>query len=189
MKHLFLKSVTALFLSLVVLATSCKKGDTGPAGPKGDTGPTGATGATGATGKTGTANVIYSAWLNVTFAAVNDSVGGAQIDAPKLVDSIIEKGDVKVFWNVNSASNPYIVALPYADNGLVLGVNDLHLNFVATVGAILLYSNYNLSSGTSNGEAVGQYRYILIPGGSAARSAVVNWNDYNQVKNYLGLKN
>jgi hypothetical protein len=189
MKHLFLKSVTALFLSLVVLATSCKKGDTGATGATGAAGPTGATGATGATGKTGSANVIYSAWLDVTFAAVNDSVGGAQLDAPKLVDSIIEKGDVKVYWNVNTASNPYIVSLPYADNGLVLGINDLHMNFVATVGSILLYSNYNLSSGTSNGEAYGQFRYILIPGGVAARVAVVNWNDYNQVKSYLGLKN
>jgi len=56
------------------------------------------------------------------------------------------------------------------------------------VGSIYLYSNYNLSSFTTTaGEKAFQYRYIIIPGGVTARSAV-NWNDYTQVKNYLGLK-
>ena len=38
-----------------------------------------------------------------------------------------------------------------------------------------------------NGNQVFQYRYILIPGGKAARSAI-DWNNYAAVKKYLNLK-
>ena len=31
-------------------------------------------------------------------------------------------------------------------------------------------------------------RYILIPGGTHARMAKIDWNNYNEVKAYLGLK-
>lgn len=189
MKHMFLRSTSVLVLSAVLLVTACKKGDTGPAGEKGDKGDAGATGATGATGKTGTANVIYSAWQDLTFSAVDTGVLAASITAPKVVDSIIQKGEVKVYWNINTASNPTVVALPYSDAGLVFGVPDLQITPLVKVGTIYLYSNYNVSSFTSTttNEKVWQYRYVIIPGGVSARSAV-NWNDYSQVKSYLGLK-
>jgi hypothetical protein len=32
-----------------------------------------------------------------------------------------------------------------------------------------------------------QYRYVLIPGGASVRRNV-NWNNYEEVKAYLGLK-
>ncbi len=53
--------------------------------------------------KPGSANVIYSPWIDVTFNAV-DTFFEAAIDAPKIVDSIIEKGEVKVYWNINTSS-------------------------------------------------------------------------------------
>jgi hypothetical protein len=187
MKHSFLRCTSVLVLSAALFFTACKKGDAGPAGETGAPGPTGATGATGSTGKTGTANVIYSAWLDVTFSAVDSVTMGAVIDAPKVVDSIIQKGEVKVYWNVNTAANPTIVSLPYYDAGLLLGAPDLALVPFVKLGKIYLYSNYNLSSFTSGSDKVGQYRYIIVPGGVTARSAV-NWNDYKQVQQYLGLK-
>lgn len=185
MKHMFLKSITALFFSLAILATSCKKGDTGAQGEQGEQGETGAT---GSTGKTGSANVIYSGWIDASFEGYNDSTAIAEIDAAKLTDSILNYGDIKVYWNANTASTPYVVSLPYADNGMFLGVDDLYLNFVAVSGSIYLLSNYDLSSGTdaTYGD-YWQYRYVLIPGGTAARTAV-DWNDYKQVQKYLGLK-
>ena len=53
-----------------------------------------------------------------------------------------------------------------------------------------LSSNYNMSTAvTTDGDTVRQYRYILIPGGvTTGRMRVVDWNDYKQVKAYLGLK-
>jgi hypothetical protein len=189
MKHMFLRCTSVLVLSAALLVTACKKGDTGPQGEKGDKGDTGATGANGAAGKPGSANVIYSAWQDVTFSAVDTGVYAATITAPKIVDSIIQKGDVKVYWNINSVSNPTIVALPYTDAGLIYGVPDLHIMSLVKVGSIYLYATYNVSSFTSTttNEKAWQYRYVIIPGGVNARSAV-NWNDYTQVKNYLGLK-
>ena len=188
MKHMFLRSTSVLFLATVLLVTACKKGDDGPAGEKGEKGDTGATGTTGATGKPGTANVIYSAWQDVTFNLVDSFTAVGTITAPKIVDSIIQKGEVKVFWNINTVSSPTIVALPYHDNGVVFGLSDLANIPLIKAGTIALYSNYNLSSRTNTaGEKVFQYRYLIIPGGVSARSAV-NWNDYNQVKSYLDLK-
>ncbi len=188
MKHSFLRCTSVLVLSVALFFTACKKGDAGPAGETGAPGPTGATGSTGATGKTGTANVIYSTWQDVTFNLVDSFTAVGTITAPKIVDSIIQKGEVKVFWNVNTASNPTIVTLPYHDNGVIFGASDLANIPLVKVGTIALYSNYNLSSRTNTaGEKVFQYRYIIIPGGVTARSAV-NWNDYKQVQEYLGLK-
>jgi hypothetical protein len=188
MKHMFVRSTSVVLLFTALLFTACKKGDTGPQGEKGDKGDTGATGATGTAGKAGSANVIYSAWQDVTFSLVDSFTAVGTIAAPKIVDSIIQKGEVKVYWNINTASNPSIVSLPYHDDGVVFGVSDLANIPLIKVGNIYLYSGYNLSSfTTSGGEKAFQYRYIIIPGGVSARSAV-NWNDYTQVKNYLGLK-
>src|SRR5690349_4366880 len=122
MKHMFLRSTSVLLLSAALLVAACKKGDTGPAGEKGDKGDPGATGGTGAAGKPGSANVIYSAWQDVTFNQVDSFTAVGTITAPKIVDSIIQKGEVKVFWNVNTASNPTIVTLPYHDNGVIFGI-------------------------------------------------------------------
>lgn len=188
MKHMFLRSTYALVVTVALLFTACKKGDTGPAGEKGDTGEKGATGANGATGKPGSANVIYSDWIDVTFNAVDTAYEGV-IDAPKIVDSIVQKGEVKVYWNINTPASPTIVTLPFADNGLIFGLKDFLVFPIIQAGNIFLESTYNVSSRTTQtGEKVFQFRYVVIPGGVGARTATVNWDDYNQVKAYLGLK-
>ncbi|MFL5747284.1 MAG: hypothetical protein ACJ751_21600 [Niastella sp.] len=189
MKHMFLRSSSIVVLFVALLVTSCKKGDTGPAGDKGDKGDKGDAGATGATGKAGSANVIYSPWIDVTFNAVDTSFE-ASIDAPKIVDSIIQKGEVKVFWNLGSASSAGIVTLPYQDNGLILGAKDLFVFPIVQTGKIFIESTYNVGTRPSSSDPntkVWQYRYVIIPGAVAARSST-NWNDYKQVQQYLGLK-
>jgi hypothetical protein len=189
MKHMFLRCTSVFAFSAILLVTACKKGDTGPAGEKGDKGDAGAAGATGATGKAGSANVIYSPWIDVTFNAVDTSFE-ASIDAPKIVDSIIQKGEVKVFWNINSQTTPAIVSLPYQDNGLIFGAKDFYQFPIVQAGKIFIESTYNTSTRPSSTDAnvkVWQYRYLIIPGGVTARTAT-NWNDYKQVQQYLGLK-
>lgn len=187
-----LKLFTAL-LSITLIFAYCQKGDAGPAGPKGDTGATGAAGAQGPKGDTGVANVIYSAWLDVVYApdtfrnaGVLDTAGFfTNITAPKLTAAILNGGEVKVYWNFGTSTTPAVSPLPYFD--VIYDVISIQPEFY--VGRIYLYSTGNYGTFTQNNLKRNQYRYILIPGGVNARVIQpVDWNDYNQVKKYLGLK-
>src|SRR5689334_18258920 len=98
-----LYSYVAIVLASAVLVFSCKKGDTGPAGPAGPAGANGNTGAPGPKGDTGTANVIYSAWLDVSMVpdyVVNDTVNhrldtlewADTLAVPKLTATVLNQG-------------------------------------------------------------------------------------------------
>jgi len=195
MRHIFKGKIFMPLLAIALLIASCKKGDTGPAGPPGANGATGATGPTGPQGPQGdpgTANVIYSEWLDVTYTADTvhngatiDTLGFyADINATKLDSTILANGEMKVYFNFGSAAQPDVVPLPYLD--IYSGIN-ITVDF--GVQDIFLYSNANASSVTQNGIKLGQYRYILIPGGETARSLKrPDWKDYNAVKAFYGMK-
>ncbi len=193
MKRNLLAFQGILLVACMLMITSCSKtGPTGATGPAGVAGPTGPQGPTGATGATGTANVIYSAWLNVKFVGSDSAGWSAQISAPKLTDSILNTGSMKVYLNYgsDSANSALVLALPLDGN----------LGMVAEpyfeTQLITIIAGSDLSSYTNNGNHYFQYRYILIPGGTTALPSSVNggktninWNDYNAVKKLLGLKN
>ena len=192
MKKLTFQIAAIAFVAVSVLFTSCsKEGPEGPAGATGAPGPTGAQGPAGAKGDKGdpgTANVIYSSWLNVTF---NNGIG--QISAPKLTKDILNSGEIKVYWNMYTSDDPFIVQVPcvvplviFTGNEDDQDESDIYIDPYFETGAIHLIANYNLTS--NNG--VSQFRYILIPGGTAARKPgpAVGWSDYNGVKKYLKLK-
>ncbi len=184
--------ITFCFIAVIglTIASCSKEGPAGATGPAGPTGPTGATGAAGPKGDTGVANVIYSAWLDATYT-VDTQHNGALIDTigyyfdatvPKLTNAILSTGEVKVYINLNNATNPTIIPLPYFDPYTFISINPTF-----TAGIIDLYSNYNVSTYTNAGVKYQQWRYILIPGGKPARSAI-DWNNYAEVQKYLGLK-
>ena len=195
------KTCFKLFISLLSITlffANCQKGDVGPAGPAGPTGANGANGAAGAAGAqgpkgdTGTANVIYSAWLDVIYLPdtvhtgnLVDTVGYfANITANRLTSAILNSGEIKVYMNFGTTATPNIVPLPYFDVNTLISIAPEFL-----LQRIFLYSNANPSTVTQGGQKFLQYRYILIPGavpGVAAQP--VDWNDYNKVKEYLGLK-
>jgi hypothetical protein len=185
-----------LFLAVALLFASCAKegpagatGATGPAGPAGPTGPGGAPGTPGAPGAPGTANVYYSAWADVNFEGSDSTGYSAEIAAPKLVDSILNRGEIKVYWNAasDSTNSQFVIPLPVFD--LFLFGDLVTMNPYFSNQTITLAANYNLSSYTLRNYHYGQFRYILIPGGRAARIASgIDWNDYAQVKKYLRLK-
>lgn len=194
MKRIFC-SVKAplLFLAVALLMASC--GKDGSTGPKGDTGATGPAGPAGPKGDDGTANVIYSDWLTVAFKpdTVHDTQGAidtlgfyADIDIAKLDETLISTGELKVYLNFNTPADPVVTSLPYFD--VYSG-----LNITATffTGGVELYSNGDASTWTDNSSNLRwQYRYVLIPGGTAARKAkTVDMSDYKAVKAWLGLKN
>lgn len=204
MKHKLFTIPCSLLLVLTIFFTSCTKegpigpaGAAGPAGPAGPAGAAGPAGLPGAPGAPGTANVIYSAWLDVQFGLMVDTTGGkkdtigtiATIPAPLLVDSILSKGEIKVYLNLGSAATPNVVPLPYFDP-LYFRPRSLIINPDFSIGSIGLSSNLNASTFTNNGVKYFQYRYILIPGGKAAGRYAngIDWNDYTQVKKYLRLK-
>ena len=189
------KSSSTLLASLVIIAlvfTQCQKGDVGPAGPAGPAGPGGAAGSTGPKGDTGTANVIYSPWLDVNYAAdteqngsVIDTIGFyATITATKLTNAILNSGEIKVYLNLGTSTTPDIVPMPYFD--VYSGIN---INPDYSLQKIFLYANINASTAIISGQKYLQYRYILIPGSvpSGRVAQPVNWNNYNEVKAYLGL--
>lgn len=171
-------------LFFVMLMISCsKEGNDGPAGPAGPEGPK---------GDAASGTVIYSAWLDVPFKPDTihmangriDTVGFyAIIDAPKLTLALLSTADVKVYINTDDVSDPVIYSLPYrASSGIYIDVT-------AYTQKIQLYSNADVGTVSSNGKKYQQYRYMIVPGNTGARSAAqVNWSDYAAVKVYLGLK-
>lgn len=178
-------------LFFVMLFASCSKdGAAGPAGPEGPAGPKGDT---GPKGDAGSADVIYSAWLDVPFKADTihlaggkiDTVGYyAQINVPKLTLALLSTADVKVYINTNDASDPAIYPLPYYSV-----YNGLNIQVQAYAQTIELYSNGDLGTKSVNGKKYQQYRYMIVPGNVLSRSAnPVDWSDYAAVKVYLGLK-
>jgi hypothetical protein len=199
MRKNFFTMPSAFLLAVVLFFSYCSKdGDTGPAGPPGPAGPAGPAGGAGAQGPkgdTGTANVIYSAWLDVTYQpdTIKDAAGNvidtvgffANIPAPKLTAAILDRGEIKVYINVGTATQQAVFPLPYYDVYFNLNINPTYL-----LQNIQLYSNGNISTVTVSGVKRQQYRYILIPGVVPGQKAPkVNWNNYNEVQQYLGLSN
>lgn len=190
---------SALLLAVVLFFSYCKKGDTGPAGPAGaagpagPAGPAGTNGAQGPKGDTGTANVMYSAWLDVIYLPDTMHVGTridtlgyyASINVTKLTNAILNSGEIKVYFNAGTPTAPEIYPLPYYDV-----YNRININPSFSLQRIDLYSNANVSTVTITGAKRLQYRYILIPGSVPGQKAPkVNWNNYNEVQDYLGLSN
>ena len=109
-----------------------------------------------------------------------------------MVDSIINKGDIKVYLNAgsDSADNQLVLPLPITD----ILITGAIINPYYQSKLINLVSTADASSDSLRGFHYRQYRYILIPGGTSTFAASINgynginWNDYNQVKKYLGLK-
>ena len=187
MKQLSLKKFAALALSVAILFSACKKGDTGP---QGEDGPAGPAGGKGDKGDVGTANVIYSGWMDVAYTpatSAGDTVAWeATITAPKIDNAILTSGAIKVYVNAGTAAQPAVFPLPVTDLFSLTGL--LNLNLYFTLGKIEIYATDNASTYTNTaGVKQWQYRYILVPGGVPARSAI-NWNNYEQVKAYLELK-
>lgn len=198
MRKKFLAKPLALALVVALFFSYCGKdgatGPAGPSGPAGPAGPAGGQGPQGPKGDTGVANVIYSAWLDVAYqpAAIDSSsipfdtlAYGAVIPAPKLTNDILNRGEIKVYINWGTAAQQEIEALPIADVFF-----NIFINASFTLNQIVLLADRNYGTGTTAQGKPRQYRYILIPGVvPGQKKPNVNWNNYDEVKEYLGLSN
>ncbi len=97
----------------------------------------------------GTANVIYSDWLDVVYKPDTPHLAGGKIDTigwysgievPKLSKALLANGEVKVYINLNEASDPVITPVPYVD------LSGINISYIAYEKAIEFYSNINASS-------------------------------------------
>jgi hypothetical protein len=153
-----LKKLTCgiFFLALIAcLIPACKKGDTGPAG------------ATGPAGPAGSPNVMYSSWVYATgfndSTIDNSSLKVGYVAAPAIVDSILQKGLVLVYFTYGGGT----FTLPYTSNA---GGKPSTISFTPMLGKILVY---RFTHDNSNSIALStqlQYRYIIVPGGVATSS-------------------
>jgi hypothetical protein len=196
MRKSFVAMPSVALLAVILFFSYCKKGDTGPAGPAGAAGtpgPAGPAGSQGPKGDTGTANVIYSAWLDVTFTPITDTVNSVvdtigyagELTAAKLTNAILTSGEIKVYVNAGSTGTPSVFPLPYFNINSLLSINPFF-----EAGKIYLNSNANVSTQGTGPAKTLQYRYILIPGAvPGQRAPKVNWNNYEEVQGYLGLSN
>jgi hypothetical protein len=166
MKHVFsvfsVACVVAFTLFLSTTSSGCKK----EKGDKGDT---------------GVANMRYSAWFDVpTFQPVKNNAGDTvyftqSVDAPLITDSVLNKGDIKVFVNVGTAAAPNVISLP-------LGTS---LIPIFSKGKITFQGDDDYSTFTSNGSKTWQYRYVVLNGTIAGRRANMS---YQEVQQLLGIK-
>lgn len=179
-------------LFILIFTVSCsKEGPVGPAGADGADGPAGPAGPAGPKGDSNSGDIIYSAWLDVSYKpdTIHLSGGGidtigfyATIDVPKLTLELLSTAEVKVYLNAKDPGDPTVYSLPYH------GTSGLDIQVASYKQMIELYSNGDVSTTTINGKKYQQYRYMIVPGNVQARSAAsVNWLDYITVKSYLGL--
>ena len=96
-----------------------------------------------------------------------------------------------MYFNYLTAADPDVIPLPYFDPIYFNPALVINPDFLP--GKIILSSNYNVGTFDENGAKRYQYRYILIPGGTTAGRAApgekaIDWNNYKEVQQYLGLK-
>lgn len=161
----------AVAVTLLVLITSCKKGDTGPTGP---------TGPAGTAGPTGTANVIYSDWFTpATYK--KDTVFGIwgfnydKADAA-ITQKIIDSGTVITYGKLDGYvtsvwPTEQVAALP-----IIITYLDGSSSNIDTWSSLLtpgnlrirLVSSLNAYGSISNAH---KFRYVIIPGGVKSTTA------------------
>lgn len=154
MKKYSLLAISTMVILLVV--TSCKKGDAGPQGPK------------------GTSNVMYSAWFTPA-TYIKDTVFGSwrfnyTLPVAAITQPILDSGTVLTFGKLHGYNpavwpNGQVAQLPIIITYVQGGVQNDTWSALATPGnlRIRFVNDNNIYTSISNTH---QFRYIIIPGGT-----------------------
>lgn len=198
-KRLLLSTLPLLAAGIMFISCKGEDGAVGPAGAKGDTGAQGTAGtqgtvgAKGDKGDAGTANVIYSEWTAIpettTFKTARKKEYG--ISVPKITADVFNKGIVYAYARSGGSASAY--QLPY-----FLTSDDGSMAYDCSVRITQGWFFYGETwAGTGavntawiNTEKTNYFshiRYVIIPGGAAARVASVDYADYESVKKYYNL--
>jgi hypothetical protein len=171
---------------LFMLACTGEKGEVGPQGAAGTIGAVGDKGDAGAGGDftkvlTGTATIKGASWVAQTIDVTDD---GYYVIIPEkqITKAILEKGIVMVYYTFSGVTvpMPYLFGagkflhLAYLENGE--GRIRIDLQPANYLGKLIKpTTDYN-------------FRWVIATGSTAGRMNNINWNDYNDVKAKLDLK-
>ena len=174
MKKTFFK--TGLVLLVALLSISCSKdGETGPAGPAG------ANGINGTNGINGNANVLSSTVFTTTASNWTTDTGGivwtaTLTGATEITQNIVDRGIVSVFILTGSQWSP----LPFT----FFNQNMSYSFGVGTIEFVAYGTDYAVIPNPSNVTM----RFVVISPSNRLSHPNTDWNDYNQVKEALHLK-
>lgn len=183
-----------IILSVIMVLGSGLMGCEGPEGPTGPQGPQGEQGTQGPQGEEGTANVIYSDWTS--FDSANWSEAYTQfgqmrrdypIDESAIDEEIMASGTVMVYVRIPGNTGDTIFVLPWVLH-ITKGLQQM-LNFEIHPGQIVI-NFFDLVDDSVDPGTFGdnvEYRYIIIPGGTSAKTAFPDFNDYYAVMEYYGI--
>lgn len=175
MKNLFKKMT---ILSIAMLVFGCSKD-----GATGATGANGINGANGANGTNGNANVYGTNSFPVTSGNWTASSANTQwitvLNVPQITQAIVDKGTVSVFWYISNTSGSGWYALP-------ISFGNVSVSYAMTLGQVgIIYA----SSGGAITNPSGQtYRVVVISASNKIAHPNTNWNNYEEVKSVLKLR-
>lgn len=196
MIHRLTKLTTIFLISIVTslfVFTACE-GPEGPTGPAGPQGPQGEQGPEGPQGPAGTANVIYSDWTSFdedNWSAAFSSFGQTKreypVDEPEVTQDIIDQGTVAVYVRFGGTPDR-ISILPVIEP--ISSFDDQVLDFDLALETIIITFHNLLDNSVDPGtiNPATEFRYIIIPGGTAAnKAASPDINNYYEVMKYYGI--
>lgn len=163
------KLMATYIVALVLLLTSCKKGDAGPAG---------------ATGATGNANVSETTF-QVNSWTSGSSYWLADFNVSALTATNLTSSAVEVFFSTNNGTNWY--AVPYT----AVGSTNYFMGFATGANLVEVQWTYNGAGNGSDpntyfGVTAVLYKIVVIP--PAMKIPNVNTHDYNTLKAVYNLK-
>jgi hypothetical protein len=194
-------------LSIVLLATACSKGDTGPAGTTGATGPQGPAGPTGPQGNanvfTDTFSLASADWAYNSGYLYSTGSGGYteyftryhDVNFSKVTQGILDSGMVMVYMEPNATDTNQWSPLPYTF--LAFG-GGYYYNFVYETmpGKVRLHYFYT-ANGTGTAPSTlstdviptHKYKIIALTGtlSAAMKRDQIDVGDEKAVLNYLGM--
>jgi hypothetical protein len=172
---------------LFMLACTGEKGEVGPQGAAGAVGATGDKGDAGAKGEftkvlTGTATFSPANWITQTIDVADDGYY-TFVNEPRITKDILDKGIVMVYYTFSGVSTP----LPYISS---TGGKFLHLAYLDKgQGKIRIdFQPAVYLAKLPKPTTDYTFRWVIATGSTAGRMININWNDYNDVKVKLGLK-
>jgi len=139
----------------------------------------GTDGKDGVNGATGTANVIYSEWLTIptgTNLTIDGTAGRAyDFAAPEITADVLAKGVVLSYLKFDATN---IFPTPYTS---IAGGFANTVTSIPAVGNLKLFRFRHDGGGAVSIGAGVEMRYVIIPGGVAAKRSVYENMSYEQV--------
>ena len=176
-------------MSCLIFLAACT-GEKGAVGPQGSTGAVGAAGDKGNTGAageftkvlTGNATIKVTSWISQTLDVTDDTYY-VLIPEKQITKDILEKGIIMVYYTTSTGVS---FPMPYR-TGPGKFLHSVFLEKGEGRIRIDIFPNVYLAKLTRPGIDI-SFRWVIATGSSSGRMANINWNDYEDVKTKLGLK-